>query len=610
VITTPLPTHLISVQTLPQVDIRWRGVDPDQPLGHGPPVFKYRFVTLNTVSPRTRGLIAADVLQEYFGKDFENGFADWDSVPADSARFRAGNLNPGTEYLFAVVARDEAGAYEPRFSLDSNVIQFHPTLDRTGPRLEVWNDFFHYMQTTGGVSLAPGRIATLEVPENVAMRFHWAGTPQPGAVLQGYRWAVDLPDGDITNEAPRTDDSDTHHWSAWSLNETDGLVGPFRGSPDSTVTHFFYVEVRDQVGFTSLATVRLRVIAGRFDRDLLLVDDLYGAVGDRSSNPYPTEVEQDSFLCAVGGVPDRLTGGTSVPGAFAEFAFDTLDTFYSSPRGKLPLSLLARYKVVAVQLDNTSATFGNSVRPMSTLLSINREGELNTLAAYSRQGGRIFFFGEGPVSAIGLGSFGSGITSPFLPYGSNPSSPRSYVLKPGCFLRDFMHLRSELNTAGTPSVQFTRGEQLRGAIPYLPRFRGEASETDRTHDPRIGPTAERNVARWDDLPLLPLTTYRGANPDPALRSINQTWYVSKPLSIVEDGAPVLDTLYLVQARDYSGDGHGAASDAQPNGVFYHGTDNAEIVWLGFPLTFFEPDASRAVVRSVLRNLGLTPRRPL
>jgi len=34
------------------------------------------------------------------------------------------------------------------------------------------------------------------------------------------------------------------------------------------------------------------------------------------------------------------------------------------------------------------------------------------------------------------------------------------------------------------------------------------------------------------------------------------------------------------------------------------------VWLGFPLTFFEPDASRAVVRSVLRNLGLTPRRPL
>jgi len=32
-------------------------------------------------------------------------------------------------------------AYEPRFSLDSSVLQFHPTLDRTGPRLEIWNDF-------------------------------------------------------------------------------------------------------------------------------------------------------------------------------------------------------------------------------------------------------------------------------------------------------------------------------------------------------------------------------------------------------------------------------------------------------------------------------------
>jgi hypothetical protein len=491
------------------------------------------------------------------------------------------------------------------------VLQFHPTLDRTGPRIEVWNEFFRYKQLVGGVSLLPARIVTLEVPELLAMRFHWSGTATNGAVLSGFRWAVDLPDGDITDESPRSDDSDTRHWSNWSLTELEGPVGPFRGSADSTVTHFLYIEARDQVGFVSLATIRLRVVAGRFDKDLLLVDDLAGTTGDRFLNPYPTEAEQDSFLCAVGGVPDRLTGGTSIPGSFAEFAFDTLDTFYSNPRGKLPLSLLARYKVVAVQLDNASASFGvDFVRPMSTLLSINRPGELNTLAAYSRQGGKIFFFGEGPVQAIAFGFVNLQFLIPQLPYSSLPSPPRSYVLKPGCFLWDFMHLRSELYTAGTASTQFTRGEQLRGAIPYLPRFRGPASNTDRAHDPRIGPTADRNVARWNDLPLLSLTTYRGANPDVAFRSINQTWYVSKPLSIVENGEPALDTLYLVQARDYSGDGMGAVSDAHPNGVFYHGGDNPEIVWLGFPLTFFAPDDSRAVVRVVLRNLGLTPRRPL
>jgi len=599
-ITTPIPTHVTSAITLPQVEIRWRGVDPDQPLRHPPVVFKYRFVSLSTVSPDTRGIVAPGVLQEYFGKDFANGFAEWDSVPADSARYLASNLTPGTEYLFAVVARDEAGAYEPRFSLDSNVLQFHPTLDRTGPRLEVWNDFFHYAQDAGGVSLAPARIITLEVPEKLVMTFQWSGTPVSGSALSGYRWAVDLPEGDITNETSRSDDSDTRHWSTWALTEVQGTVGPFRGSADSTVSHYLYVEARDQIGFVTLAVVRLNVIAGRFDRDLLLVDDLYGATGDPRLTPYPTEAEQDSFLCAVGA------GGTSTPGSFAGFAFDTLDTYYSPIRGKLPLSLLSRYKVVALQLDNSSATFGGVIRPMSTLLSINRPGELNTLAAYARQGGKLFFFGEGTLQAVAFGFFNTPFNPPVLPFGSSPSSPRTYVLRPGCFLYDFLHLRSEVNTAGTQQVQFTRNEQLRGAIPYLPRFRGEASETDRSHDPRIGPTAERNVALWDDLPLLATTTYRGANPDPAQRSINGTWYVSKPLRIIEDDEPALDTLYLVQAREFSGDGRGAFSDGQPNGVFYHGKDNPGIVWLGFPLTYFEPDASRALVRVVLRNLGLTP----
>jgi hypothetical protein len=608
-ITTPVPTHVASAITLPQVELRWRGVDPDQPQGHAPVMFKYRFVSLSTVSPSTRGIVAPDVLQEYFGRDFANGYADWDSVPPDSAWYIATNLTPGPEYLFAVVARDEAGAYEPRFSLDSNVLQFHPTLDRTGPRLEIWNDFFHYTQNAGGVSLVPARIVTLEVPENLAMTFHWTATPVSGAALSGYRWAVDLPEGDITNETPRLDDSDTRHWSTWSLTEVEGRVGPFRGSPDSTVTHYLYVEVRDQVGFVTLATVRLPVVAGRFDRDLLLVDDLFGA-SDTRNMPYPVEAEQDSFLCAVGGFPDRLKGGTSTPGSFAGFAFDTLDTYFSSPRGKLPLSTLSRYKVVAVQLDNQSASPGSVARPMSTLLSINRPGELNTLAAYSRLGGKLFFFGEGPIQAVAYGFFNMPLSPPPLaPFGSSASAPRSYVLRPGCFLWDFMHLRSEVVTAGTQQIQFTLPDQLRGAIPYLPRFRGEASETDRSHDPRIGPTAERNVGRWDDLPLLSLTTYRGASPDPAQRSINQTWYVSKPMDVVEDGESALDTLYLVQARDYSGDGHGGRSDGKPNGLFYHGKDNPELVWLGFPLTYFEPDASRALVRAVLRNLGLTPVRP-
>ena len=39
-------------------------------------------------------------------------------------------LTPQTVYYFAIVAFDEAGAFEPRFTLDSNVLQFRPTLGR------------------------------------------------------------------------------------------------------------------------------------------------------------------------------------------------------------------------------------------------------------------------------------------------------------------------------------------------------------------------------------------------------------------------------------------------------------------------------------------------
>jgi hypothetical protein len=177
-----------------------------------------------------------------------------------------------------------------------------------------------------------------------------------------------------------------------------------------------------------------------------------------------------------------------------------------------------------------------------------------------------------------------------------------------------MHLRSELNTAGTPSTQFTRGEQLKGAIPYLPEFAGPGSDLDRSHDPRIGPSAARNEALWAGLPRFTIADYRGVNPDPTQRSINLTWYISQPLSIVEGTgaatASVLDTLYLLQARNYTGSG-GTASfdDGFPNAVYYHGAEHGPVVWFGFPLYYFEHDQARQAVSTVLRVLGVEPNAP-
>jgi hypothetical protein len=609
-IDNPSPTRLQAVKTLPQVVIRWHGVDFDGTGQTTPVLYKYKFILANAIDANPEIAVNPTRIQGYFGADFANGFADWDSLPGDVTSFQARGLTPGTLYLFAIVARDEAGAYEPRFLLDSNVLQFRPTLQNLGPSITVQNEFFNRKQTTGGISLDPARFVTLEIPANEAVHFTWFAQPNTGSAIGGYRWVLDVPDGLITNETPRTDDADVHHWSSWSLGETSAMVGPFAGSTDSTVTHFLFIEARDQVGFVSLFTLRLRVVSARLDKPLLLIDDLQGTLSN-GPFPYPTEAEQDSFYCAVGNVPDRLTGQLSIPGAFSEFVFDTLDTQFFGRNG-IPLSTLGRYKVVAIYLDHRSATFATDRKPGSALLFLNSVGQLNTLAVYLRQGGKAFVFGEGAPAAIGVGyaTRQGTFQIPTPPYTST-APVRSRVLVPGCFLYDFMYLRSEINTAGTTSTQFTLGEQLVGSIPYLPAFRGPASNTDRSHDPRIGPSAERNVAQWSELPRLTVAPYRGAVADPLKRSINQTWYISRPLTIVEGPAdvPVLDTLYLLQSRDYSGDGIGALADALPNAVCYHGSESSEIVWLGFPLYYFEPDQARQLVRVVLRNLGLSPRTP-
>src|SRR4029079_16844074 len=105
-------------------------------------------------------------VQEYFGKDAANGYADWDSLPGDVTSRALEGMTPGTIYLFAVVSLDEAGAWEPRFTLSSNVLQFKPTLANLGPRITVTSDFFSRTQPTGGIDLDPAHFPNLELPPN------------------------------------------------------------------------------------------------------------------------------------------------------------------------------------------------------------------------------------------------------------------------------------------------------------------------------------------------------------------------------------------------------------------------------------------------------------
>ena len=630
IIDTPRPTHQQPISTTPSVTISWVGTDPDGVLSQKPIKYKFKIVSATDINPGNPTGITAQQIQDYFGKDADNFFAAWDSVSGDTTQVFYEGLTPQTVYFFAIVAFDEAGAFEPRFNLDSNVLQFRPTLEKLGPDITVFNEFFSKTQSTGGVSLAPSRIYPFEFPADSPIKLNWSATADVGARVTGYRWAVDIEGQDIGNETPRTDDSDVHHWSTWSINEVSATIGPFTGSVDSTITHFFYLEARDNLGFVSLFTIRLRIVKPRFDRDLLVIDDMYGTPTERivSNNtfnykvPYPMEAEQDSFYYAVGGYPDSIAirgvptdpnrPTTSQPGVFSSFAYDTLDyRFYANET--ILLEDLARYKVVAWYTDNPSASRTGSkfsTTPGTALRRINSVSQLNTLAVYLKQQGHAFLFGDGTTTAIANGywsRFGGGAAR--IPYTSGETN--ADILKLGNFLYDFPHLRSQLITGGLASQPtLTQNQQLKACIPYLPQFAGPATQTDRTHDPRIGPSAERNVPLWGDLPRLTIAGYRSANVNPDNRSVNLTWCINQPLFVTEGtGAnfqSTLDTLYLFQAKTLDlNHVQVPPSDGFPNAVYYHGADNGSLVWMGFPLYFFELDQARTVAEIVLRNFGLS-----
>ncbi len=624
-IVSPRPTHELPVSTPPAFTVRWTGADPEAPNGV-PTGYLTRLVRADEINPSNPTGVTAAMVQDYFASDLANLRAAWQATPQTEQTLSG--LPVTVVQYFAVVPLDTGGgpgATGTTFDLDRNVLQFRPTLDQIGPAITVFNAMFSRTKFAGGLDPTP--LFTVPVLAGNPIAFNWSATPNVGFTVNAYRWALDPVD--FTDETPRRNANDLSHWSEWSLATTAATVGPFPPADAEKGGHRFAVEAREDLGITSLFVVQIDVVRkARHPRDLLVIDDMYGTTTEKNADgsinyksPYPMEAEQDSFYFAVGGFPDTLRilavphfgSDVSQAGAFAGFDYDTLD-YRFWPREDI--SILSQYRAVAWYTDQASASrdgskFG-SFTPRTALRLINRAARLNDLAVFSQGGGKVWLFGDGATTAIANGYWSRIVFSgaPRLPY-TTGADPRQNILIPGDFLYDFCHLRSELNVAGNSQTTLTKDMQLLSAIPYLPEFAGPASDADRTHDPRIGPGAERTALRWSGLPRLTAATYRSASPNPTDRSNSLTWVITQPLSVTEGTGrrteSVLDTLYLCQARAFDPEHlRSPASDGFPNAVAYHGSEHGEVVWFGFPLYRFELEQARQVVRVVMREFGIDP----
>ena len=614
-ITSPFPSHQGPVITPTSFTATWTGADPEAPNGV-PTGYWLRLVTANEVNPANPLGITQEILQGFLENDLATNRTAW--IETADLRRTLSNLSPQTLYYFAVAAKDAGGgpgAVESTFSPDRNVLQFWPSLSQFGPDMIVFNSFFYFRKRT--VSLDPTPWITVPLRAGEAMDVNWSGQPDRGTSLDGFRWALDI--ADVTDETPRRNANDLEHWSAWSLTTISTTVGPFPPADAKKDGHRLYIEARDSFDRRNLFVVGIDTWhKPTRSADLLLVDDMYGTPTERTPDgaipykgAYPMEAEQDSFYNAVGGFPDSLRilgtpsqpgggpGALSEPGAFAGFDYDTLD-YRLWPEESI--SVLNRYRAVAWYTNQQSAArdgskFG-STTPRTALRAMNRAQALNSLSVYVAGGGKLWLFGDGATTAIANGYWSRIAFSgaPRVPYTSG-DDPRVDILIPGDFLYDFCHLRSQLSTAGTFQTALTQDQQLQYATPFLPEF--------------VGSRAERSAQRWNGLPRLTLSAFRGASPDPATRSVNLTWVISAPLSIVEgtgrNSYSVLDTLYLCGARRPDPD-HVLVppSDGFPNAVDYHGSEHGEVVWFGFPLYYFERSQARQVVATVMRAFGIAP----
>lgn len=593
-IVSPVPSTRYRTYLPPSFAVTWQGTDLDGVTSKQPVSYRVKLLTPST--PITPQLLAyyPDTLLNYY---VPRNWATWDSVGADVNSWTIHDLQPSQDFVFVVIAFDEAGAYTPYVSGDINALTFRSLYaSNGGPKLTLFNDFFTYTYLNPVYAPTdPKTWIEIEVPGGLPIDFHWTAALQEGTYLRSYRWVLDA--ADIGDDTPRSnEDTDTSHWSAPSSQTLSAVLGPFTTAGD----HFLYVEAVDGNGLRSLGVVHFSVVVATFDRPLGICDDTRFTVDRRSPGAtncidqplgrFPTAAELDTFLYARGGVPIRCypAGSVSRPGLFRAYDFDTLNMRTGRSDLSPSLSVLARYQRLiwlvnpaAAAKTGSPADINNGVTAMAYM---NASGHLNSLAAFLRMGGEAWIAGGGALTASMFPWNVKANDHPGLLYLAGTE------LVPGRFAYDAVHWRSEIRpSSGVFSIRRSLGRLAATPGPY-------ASFPDQLQP--------RSLAAGDSMP-----PWRSNTGDFYI-SVFDLEAMEQPNAIVENyGTPqeddlrsTLDTLYTLSGGTYP-----AGSVVM---TVYHGKDNPRVIATGFDLWSYNRTQLQRVVDGVMQGIwGFVPYGP-
>lgn len=250
-------------------------------------------------------------------------------APGDSGKFwtvtpplEGGSGGAAKTYVFAVRAKDEAGAITPVLDEFKNWRRIKVAARNRGPLMTVSNEYIGVIRT---VSCATP-VTILDSPAGVPLEFRVsADASDYGGLVAGYRYGWDIPNLDDPEQ--------------WEIDLTPFLPGTTSQTlPARTFffgTHTLTIEVVDNSGYCSRIEIKVNIVQFTLERSLLIVDD---DDLDRTETSglalgvYPNDAEHDDFWMQM----------TSEVAGF-DPEVDMIDVRSS---GEIPLVRLSQYKSI------------------------------------------------------------------------------------------------------------------------------------------------------------------------------------------------------------------------------------------------------------------------
>jgi hypothetical protein len=254
-------------------------------------------------------------------------------APQDSGKFWTTPVIDYGRYVFAIRAKDEAGAITPVLDegTNGNVRRVQVGQLVSGPLMTVTNDYIGVIRTS--ICSEPARI--LDSPAGVPLDFTIQGDASSyGGTIAGYRYGWDIPD---LNDPEQ-----------WEIDLTP-FIGHFATVPQRSFffgTHTLTMEVQDNNGYCSRIEVKVNIVPFTLERNLLVIDDYEepASAGWDNLGEQPTDQEHDAFWIDM----------------VSELAnFDPAIDMINTKSKNVPLATIAQYKSVVWDVYSDVATRTN-----------------------------------------------------------------------------------------------------------------------------------------------------------------------------------------------------------------------------------------------------------